>query len=96
MGIYSLFYCVSGIDVFLCEFHREQAWCRWISAGKNGISQNEADVLGLKEKLQRIAHAQSLAVNLKEALDDLKESQIYEKQRIRNWFEKKHGNHKLR
>ena len=53
---------------------------------ENGISQNEADVLGLKEKLQRIAHAQSLAVNLKEALDDLKESQIYE-----NWFEKNMG-----
>ena len=34
-----------GIKVYLCDFHREQAWERWIKDHKHGVSTEEADKL---------------------------------------------------
>ena len=75
-----------GIKVFICDFHREQAWNRWISKGTNGVSACEADVLGLKEKLRRVANALS-EDQLTAALEELKNSEVYsENHRVRNWL----------
>ena len=32
------------INVFLCDFHREQAWNRWVSKADNGVT-NIADTI---------------------------------------------------
>ena len=44
----------ADIQVFLCDFHREQAWHRWIVKTDNGVS-NVADIV--KTGLRRIAHS---------------------------------------
>ena len=33
-----------GCEVFLCDFHREQAWERWTAKSANGVSSNKEDV----------------------------------------------------
>lgn len=34
-----------GILVYLCDFHREQAWTRWVHDRKHGLSSSDADAL---------------------------------------------------
>lgn len=34
-----------GITVYICDFHREQAWVRWVKAHKNGLTKDEGDKL---------------------------------------------------
>ena len=43
--------------VYLCDFHREQAWERWVKASKHGLSNSEADIL--LDHLRAIAWAPS-------------------------------------
>ena len=40
--------------VFLCDFHREQAWTRWTSKIDNGVSMSKDKVLAM---MRRCAHA---------------------------------------
>ena len=42
------------VNVFLCDFHREQAWHRWTSKTENGFSHVSDQV---KTRLRRIAHS---------------------------------------
>ena len=44
------------IEVFICSFHREQAWTRWTNKSEHGVSYITDDV---KCRLRRIAHASS-------------------------------------
>ena len=37
--------CFNSTKVFLCDFHREQAWERWIKDHKHGLSKQEQDEL---------------------------------------------------
>ena len=46
------------VKVFLCDFHREQAWRRWISKIENGFSHISDQV---KTPLRRIAHSTTRA-----------------------------------
>ena len=34
-----------GITVYICDFHREQAWTRWTRDHKNGLSKHEQEQL---------------------------------------------------
>ena len=43
-----------NIEVYLCDFHREQAWNRWVSKAENGVA-NIADQV--KVYLRSIAHS---------------------------------------
>ena len=43
-----------NIKVFLCDFHREQSWTRWIAKADNGVFQFAEQV---KVFLRRIAHS---------------------------------------
>ena len=45
---------ISDSFVFICDFHREQAWERWLSKKSNGCSGSKQEILA---KLRRIAHA---------------------------------------
>ncbi len=35
----------SRVTVYLCDFHREQAWTRWVKDHKHGLSTSEADTV---------------------------------------------------
>lgn len=79
-----------GITVYLCDFHRKQAWTRWVKDLKHGLSNSDAEnLLGL---LRACAWAQpgededvdslyQLAVN------DLKSSNVWKNnQMVRHWL----------
>ena len=33
------------MTVYICDFHREQAWVRWVRAHKNGLTKKEGEIL---------------------------------------------------
>ena len=35
----------AGIQVYLCDFHREQAWVRWVNNTKHGLTKDEGQIL---------------------------------------------------
>lgn len=37
--------CFANTKVFLCDFHREQAWERWVKDHKHGLSKQEQEEL---------------------------------------------------
>ena len=39
-----LFYFLDCL-VYLCDFHREQAWVRWVNKGKHGVNKEQKDKL---------------------------------------------------
>ena len=45
-----------GCRVLICDFHREQAWERWVSKSENGVLPQRGEVLRL---LRCVAHADS-------------------------------------
>ena len=71
-----------SIQVFLCDFHREQSWTRWVNFQKHGVSNIAADVLC---RFRRIANAFSTEeFNL--ALESLRNWEQYHK--VKEYFEK--------
>eukprot|EP00794_Sanderia_malayensis_P003968 gene3968-4519_t len=58
--------------VFICDFHREQAWERWLSKSANGCRDVKNDVL---EKLRQVARSRS--VNSSESAIARLKSSIY-------------------
>nr|XP_047145432.1 uncharacterized protein LOC124818498 [Hydra vulgaris] len=60
-------------SVFICDFHREQAWERWLSKSSNGCLIVKEDV---KVMLRRIAHSKTIEI-CKEAEKALKDSSEY-------------------
>ncbi|CAH3173684.1 unnamed protein product [Porites evermanni] len=42
--------------LYLCDFHREQAWEQWVSKAPNGVSDCKEEVL---THIRRVAHASS-------------------------------------
>ncbi len=74
---------VTDCSVYLCDFHREQAWERWVSATKNGVVQEKEVVLSM---LRRIARADTEERYI-EALGALKDSNLWGKtKRLQRWF----------
>ncbi|XP_063440917.1 uncharacterized protein LOC134721686 isoform X2 [Mytilus trossulus] len=68
---------------FICDFHREQAWSRWLKAIKHGLNQNVDDVLLI---LRRVARAQTTA-HFDEAISNLKESYFWKTHKeFRDWM----------
>lgn len=69
--------------LYLCDFHREQAWERWTKDHKHGLTREEGE--SLLELLRDCAHAPLPAPNeslpfdhyFQKALDRLKESNIW-------------------
>lgn len=71
--------------VFICDFHREQSWTRWVSKTDNGLTDCKDQVLGM---LRRCAHASS-EKEYTEAITKLQNSDIWARSsRLRNWFTK--------
>ena len=71
--------------VYICDFHREQAWTRWVSKIQNGVSHEKDLVLSM---LRHSAHACS-EEQYRDAVQKLQETDIWhQKVRLRNWFSK--------
>ena len=78
-----------GITVYICDFHREQAWTRWVKEHKNGLEKHEQEAL--LANLRKCAWAQSTDqstdINYQEAVDFLKQSSEWKgNMRVQNWL----------
>ena len=70
--------------VLLCDFHREQAWERWVSKHAHGVVAFKEEVL---VKLRRIAHA-STTMEYESAVTALKDWHVWNtNSSLRNWFQ---------
>ena len=68
----------------LCDFHREQAWERWVSTTEHGVTAVKGAVVS---QLRKIARAPSGELYAK-AVTDLKSSSVWlNNKRLRHWFE---------
>ncbi|KAL5010467.1 hypothetical protein ScPMuIL_012772 [Solemya velum] len=73
------------IEVILCDFHKEQAWQRWLSAKKNNMS-------GMKEETLQILRQISRSDSKEEyehGVRVLRDSNAYQIRSFRNWMEKR-------
>ena len=78
--------------MFLCDFHREQAWTRWVNTSVNGLSKAEAE--DLFTLLRKCAWAPSSTNKdcpkdeYVKAVEDLKTSCVYKDHcNVRSWLE---------
>ena len=73
-------------NVFICDFHREQAWERWLNAIKNGARMIKSEMLC---KFRRIARSRT-EKELKNAIEDLRNCEQWNSgyTSMVNWFEK--------
>ncbi len=62
------------VAVYICDFHREQAWQRWVKSGKNGLTLGEQKLF--LELMQAVARARSES-SYKKAVEVLRKSKIY-------------------
>ncbi|XP_041350872.1 uncharacterized protein LOC121369862 [Gigantopelta aegis] len=74
-----------GTHVYLCDFHKYQAWQRWLRSKKNGIGQNKDDIL---KRLMKISNAQTNE-EYEIEVKHLKESNIFKDNlAFQNWISK--------
>ena len=57
------------VAVYICDFHRGQAWQRWVKAGKNGLTVGEQKMF--LELMQAISRARS-ETSYKKAVESLR------------------------
>ena len=70
-----------NIEVYLCDFHREQAWNRWVNKAENGVA-NVADQV--KVYLRSIAHSITHS-DAQLTVKNLMNADFYQG-RLKNWF----------
>ena len=87
--IVSLESIYQNIEVYLCDFHREQAWNRWVNKAENGVA-NIADQV--KVYLRSIAHSITHA-DAQLTVKNLMNADFYHG-KLKNCFTG-HGCHKL-
>ena len=69
--------------LYLCDFHREQAWERWVSKALNGVNKMKDEVLS---RLRRVAHA-SCPSKYQDALKCLVANTVWKgHQKLQLWF----------
>ena len=73
----------TGCSIYLCDFHREQAWERWTVNKENDVSDKKEEVLC---RLRRVAWA-STEEKYHSAVNDLLTSDIWKHSpKLRHWF----------
>ena len=80
--------------VYLCDFHREQCWERWIKDRKHGLSPTDGDILlGLLRKCAWAVPASNgspVDCHYQQAVDDLKKTDVWKRnQQVREWLNAK-------
>ena len=85
-----------GVTIYLCDFHREQAWERWTKDGKHGLNENERDQL--LYLLRDCALAPSPVDDANKprtyyhdkAIENLKQSSVWRSNaQVRSWLQNK-------
>lgn len=83
-----------GTEIYLCDFHREQAWERWTNLRKHGLS--DSDKESLLHLLRGCANAPSATpdsgiprdAHYQQAVKDLKDSAVWKSnEAVRVWLE---------
>ena len=70
-------------QTYICDFHREQAWERWLAKTSNGLVSSKQAILA---KLRSIAKART-EVKFNEKVEDLKSTEEWKaNQNLRNWI----------
>lgn len=71
--------------VFLCDFHREQAWLRWLGNQQHGVHMHKEEILS---QLRKIASSET-EESLKEAIENLKKGDVWKNNpKLQAWFTK--------
>ena len=78
-----------SVRIYICDFHREQAWIRWANNSQNGISKPEAEIL--LSLLRKCAWAPSkddeADANYTEAVKLLQASEVWRQhENVRSWL----------
>ena len=80
--------------VYLCDFHREQAWERWVKDRKHGLSPTDGEIL--LGKLRSCAWAQPgsdgapVDSHFQQAVDDLRKTSVWkDNQQVQDWLNAK-------
>ena len=74
-------------QVYLCDFHREQCWQRWVRDSKHGL--NAQDGALLLSLIRKLAYAQDEST-YHEAESQLKQSELWKtRPKVQSWFEGK-------
>ena len=74
------------VSVYICDFHRIQAWQRWSKAGKNGL--NHDDQQEFVRLMQKIAYANTVT-QFDKNVEELRKSHVYhDNPKVRNYSEK--------
>ena len=79
----------TSTSVYLCDFHREQAWTRWVSNSQHGLTKSDAEIL---LTLRQCTWASSSEVgqgdaNYREQVNILKASHARKNNaRVRSWL----------
>lgn len=82
-GYYSTHYYPLGTTTYICDFHREQAWERWLKKGDNGVVDKKGDILKM---LRAIAKSNTVDA-FEKNLSALKQSDTWlSHQKLRNWM----------
>jgi len=72
-------------EVYVCDFHREQCWLRWLSLSKHGVTSDRDQLLKLMRDIARSTTADEFSANVKL----LRDSPMWAKNAaLRQWFEK--------
>lgn len=72
-------------ETFLCDFHKEQSWDRWVSNKDHGVHMEKRKIL---EMFRKISHAENKA-DFVTALLELKNSDVWKKSlKLQDYFQK--------
>ena len=83
-----------GVQIYLCDFHRQQAWERWTNQRKHGLS--DSDKESLLHLLRECAFAPSASPEsglpgdalYQQAVEDLKNSTVWKSNNdVREWLD---------
>ena len=71
--------------VYICDFHRKQAWNRWVRSSKNNLNSKEQHFL--TDLLQRVAYSRTTS-SYNTALENLRKSSVYKsKKNVQDYVE---------
>ena len=79
--------CLTECKVLLCDFHREQAWERWLTASANGMRTYKDITLVYLRKIAKSETEESY----EKAKEELLDSELWnaeQSKKLRDWFGK--------
>ena len=82
--VFNLHFLILGCLVYLCDFHREQAWVRWVNKTTNEVTKEDKDVV--LTSLRALAKAPNEEL-FQTSLADLQNNAIWKvNKKLQNWM----------